>query len=129
MGCNAVNQCFGSTPLYSRNTPLLVGCGINTLACSANTHRCKLNTLVCYQNTPWAVTPLKPNTPRAFFFNSALPTTPRGHKYILVVTDLFSEWVEAFPLADSVTLAKILTDEDFGMVFPSHFSVTKVQIL
>ena len=42
-----------------------------------------------------------------------LPTTPRGHKYILVVTDLFSKWVEAFPLAatDSVTLAKILTDE------------------
>ena len=42
-----------------------------------------------------------------------LPTTPRGHKYILVVTDLFSKWVEAFPLfaTDSVTLAKILTDE------------------
>ena len=42
-----------------------------------------------------------------------LPTTYCGHKYILVVTDLFSKWVEAFPLAatDSVTLAKILTDE------------------
>ena len=42
-----------------------------------------------------------------------LPTTLRGHKYILVVTDLFSKWVEAFPLAatDIVTLAKILTVE------------------
>ena len=26
---------------------------------------------MCYHSTPWAVTPLRPNTPRAFFFNSA----------------------------------------------------------
>ena len=29
----------------------------------ANTHKCQQNTLLCCHNTPWAVTPLKPNTP------------------------------------------------------------------
>ena len=29
---------------------------------------------MCYHSTPWAVTPLRPNTPRAFFFNSVLVT-------------------------------------------------------
>ena len=42
-----------------------------------------------------------------------LPATTRGHKYILVVTDLFSKWVEAFPLVttDSITLSKVLVEE------------------
>ncbi|KAL5486581.1 hypothetical protein EMCRGX_G019083 [Ephydatia muelleri] len=42
-----------------------------------------------------------------------LPTTLKGNQYILVVTDPFSKWVEAFPLAktDSTTLAAVLTDE------------------
>ena len=42
-----------------------------------------------------------------------LPTTSRGCKYILVITDMFSKWVEAFPLrvTDSETLAKVLVDE------------------
>ena len=42
-----------------------------------------------------------------------LPLSTKGHKYILVVTDLFSKWVEAFPLAvtDSETLASVLMDE------------------
>ena len=42
-----------------------------------------------------------------------LPTTLKGNQYILVVTDLFSKWVEAFPLAktDSTTLAAVLTEE------------------
>ena len=42
-----------------------------------------------------------------------LPNTTRGQKYILVVTDLFSKWVEAFPqvTTDSVTLAKVLVEE------------------
>lgn len=42
-----------------------------------------------------------------------LPLSTKGHKYILVITDLFSKWVEAFPLAvtDSETLASVLIDE------------------
>ena len=42
-----------------------------------------------------------------------LPISSKGHKYILVITDLFSKWVEAFPLhvTDSETLAKVLVDE------------------
>ena len=42
-----------------------------------------------------------------------LPVTERGNKYILVVTDLFSKWVEAFPLqvTDGLTLTSILMDE------------------
>ena len=42
-----------------------------------------------------------------------LPTTAAGNKYILVVTDIFSKWTEAFPLhsTDSATLATILVNE------------------
>ena len=42
-----------------------------------------------------------------------LPVTPRGNQYILVVTDIFTKWIEAFPLVDttSATLAKVLMDE------------------
>jgi len=43
----------------------------------------------------------------------SLSASSRGHKYILVITDMFSKWVEAFPfrVTDSETLAKILVDE------------------
>ena len=58
-----------------------------------------------------------------------LPITERGNKYILVVTDLFSKWVEAFPsqVTDGLTLTSILMDEvicRYG--FPSSCTAIKV---
>ena len=42
-----------------------------------------------------------------------LPVSERGNRYILVVTDLFTKWVEAFPISNtlSTTLATVLVDE------------------
>ena len=42
-----------------------------------------------------------------------LPPSESGNKYILVVTDLFTKWVEAFPIHDttSATLATVLVDQ------------------
>ena len=42
-----------------------------------------------------------------------LPVTPRGNQYILVVTDLFTKWVEAFPLMNTtaITLATVLMND------------------
>ena len=42
-----------------------------------------------------------------------LPQTSSGNKYIVVVTDLYSKWVEAFPMksTDTETLASLLVTE------------------
>ena len=42
-----------------------------------------------------------------------LPVSAKGYKYILVVTDLFTKWVEAFPLCSTeyTMLATVLVDE------------------
>ena len=42
-----------------------------------------------------------------------LPISSQGNKYILVVTDIFTKWVEAFALKDTTanTLATVLLDE------------------
>ena len=52
-----------------------------------------------------------------------LPPSESGNKYILVVTDLFTKWVEAFPIHDttSSTLATMLVDQ-----FISRYSVPVV---
>jgi len=46
-------------------------------------------------------------------FHGFLPTSSRGHKCIVVISDLFSKWVETFPfrVIDSETLARVLVDE------------------
>ena len=58
-----------------------------------------------------------------------LPVTNKGNKYILVVTDVFSKWMEAFPLqvTDGFTLTSTLMDEViccYGV--PTSYTVTKV---
>ena len=42
-----------------------------------------------------------------------LPVTSNGNKYIVVITDIFSKWVEAFPIqsTDTETLATLLVNE------------------
>lgn len=42
-----------------------------------------------------------------------LPQSSSGNRYVVVTTDLFSKWAEAFPIksTDSETLAKLLVDE------------------
>lgn len=44
-----------------------------------------------------------------------LPTTTTGNTYVLVVMDLFTRWVEAYPLPtqDASTIARTLTNETF----------------
>ena len=58
-------------------------------------------------------------------YNRPFAQNRGGHKYILVVTDLFSKWVEAFPLkaTDGETLATVLMDEvisRYGMPVSLH---------
>ena len=45
-----------------------------------------------------------------------LPTSTNGNRYLLVITDHFTKWVEAFPLANQTaeTIATILIDEIFA---------------
>merc|ERR1711893_445229 len=45
-----------------------------------------------------------------------LPTTPEGYKYVLVVMDYFTKWVEIFPMKDQTaeTVAAVLVDEVFS---------------
>ena len=47
------------------------------------------------------------------------PVSPAGNTYILVVTDYFTQWAEAYAILDqeATTVAKKLTDEFFF-----HFS-------
>ena len=49
-----------------------------------------------------------------------LPTSEKGNRFILVVTDIFTKWVEAFPLQNtlSTTLANILVICRYGV--PSY---------
>ena len=45
-----------------------------------------------------------------------LPTTPRGNRYVLIVTDYFSNWVEVLPIPDQTaeTTAEVILNEVIG---------------
>ena len=59
-----------------------------------------------------------------------LPLTSSGNKYIVVVTYLFSKWVEAFPVksTDIETLATLLVNESADTMFLPTSTAIKVLI-
>lgn len=72
-----------------------------------------------YRSSPLAKPPLehfKPSRPFDVIqcdVVGPLETTARGNKYILVITDIFSKWVEAFPLP-------AVTSRDFVDILVKH---------
>ena len=76
----------------------------------------------CQRRNPPGVTPCAPlGTLEASYpferiswdIMGPLPTTEKGNRYISVVTDLFTKWVEAFAFPNTLatTLAGVLVDE------------------
>lgn len=59
-------------------------------------------------------------------YNGPLLASSQGNNYILVVTDIFSKWVDAFPLAktdsDSDTLTSVLIKDIICIYGESYFS-------
>jgi hypothetical protein len=57
-----------------------------------------------------------------------LPLTPRGNRYILVVTDYFSKWVDVIAIADqsAITTARVLLQLGISTV---SFDVSVSQVL
>ena len=45
-----------------------------------------------------------------------VPTTPRGNRYVLIVTDYFSNWIEVLPIPDQTaeTTAEVILNEVIG---------------
>ena len=76
----------------------------------------------CQQHNPWqshqhaplgTITASYPFEKVSWDLMGPLPTTSAGNKYVLVITDIFSKWTEAFPVSstDSATLATISVNE------------------
>ena len=55
-----------------------------------------------------------------------LPETPRGNKYIVILTDYFSKWAEAAPLQDKTALgvAKFIFSVSFSTTSHVSYHVT-----
>ncbi|CAB0028823.1 unnamed protein product [Trichogramma brassicae] len=76
----------------------------------------------CGKKSKTSVTDMRPHQPTkpwemvAVDLMGPYPITARRKRFILVLTDLFSRWVEAFPIATSDTqkLITIMEDEVFG---------------
>ncbi|CAB0041804.1 unnamed protein product [Trichogramma brassicae] len=76
----------------------------------------------CGKKSNTSTSDIRPHQPKepwksiAIDFMGPYPITARRKRFILVVTDLFSRWTEAFPLAASDTskVIKILEDEIFS---------------
>lgn len=49
---------------------------------------------------------------------SGLPATPEGYKYLLVITDYFTKWTEAYPLVDSKAHTYLYVSTLHKFLFP-----------
>ena len=60
-----------------------------------------------------AVTSNRPFKKLSWDIMGPLPVTSNGNKYMVVITDIFSKWVEAFPIqsTDTETLATLLVND------------------
>lgn len=84
----------------------------------ANCHLCLCSKPIHHRNHVGQ----KPRKPHSAWETIALdlmgpyPLTTKGNRFILVVTDLFTRWVEAFPIRNShaSTIIKILEEEVFS---------------
>ena len=68
----------------------------------------------------------------AMDFLGPLPQTHRGNKYLLVLADYYTKWVEAYPLPDQQarTVAQVLVDEVFCRLgVPAILHSDKVETL
>ncbi|KAJ3641849.1 hypothetical protein Zmor_028321 [Zophobas morio] len=87
----------------------------------AHVRRC-LICAQCKRRNPTPNAPQRPRQPQEPFETIAVdimgpyPATSKGNRFLLVVTDLFTRWVEAYPMQknNATAIIKLLEDETFA---------------